>query len=64
MSFKEKIRLRLKLLFSSNSIKINDKDALISTMKDIEEIVSLREKLDYLATHDMLYRHSKQKIFS
>lgn len=61
--FQRKDKTKIKTLFSSNSIKINDKDALISTMKDIEEIVSLREKLDYLATHDMLTGIPNRRYF-
>jgi diguanylate cyclase (GGDEF)-like protein/PAS domain S-box-containing protein len=54
---------RVKTLFSANSIKINDKNALISTMKDITEITNLREKLDYLATHDMLTGLPNRRYF-
>jgi PAS domain S-box-containing protein len=55
---------RVKTLFSANRIKINDKNALISTMKDITEITNLREKLDYLATHDMLTGIPNRRYFS
>ncbi|MFA5154261.1 MAG: GGDEF domain-containing protein, partial [Clostridia bacterium] len=44
-------------------IKINDKNAIISTMKDITEITNLREKLDYLATHDMLTGIPNRRYF-
>ena len=54
---------RVKTLFSANRIKINDKNALISTMKDITEITNLREKLDYLATHDMLTGIPNRRYF-
>lgn len=54
---------RVKTLFSANKIKINDKDALISTMKDITEITNLQEELDYLATHDMLTGLPNRRCF-
>jgi diguanylate cyclase (GGDEF)-like protein/PAS domain S-box-containing protein len=54
VKFKSRSGKILPVLFSASIVKLNGKDHLIATMKDISEIHRLKIELEDLASHDML----------
>jgi len=54
LKFRSKSGKIVPVLFSAAIIKLNGKDFIVSTMKDISEISRLKSELEELASHDML----------
>jgi diguanylate cyclase (GGDEF)-like protein/PAS domain S-box-containing protein len=54
LEFRSKSGLIFPVLFSTSIVKLNGKDYIVSTMKDISEIYRLKNELVELASHDML----------
>jgi diguanylate cyclase (GGDEF)-like protein/PAS domain S-box-containing protein len=54
LTFRSKSGKVVPVLFSASIVKLNGKEYIVSTMKDISEIDRLKKELEELASHDML----------
>jgi diguanylate cyclase (GGDEF)-like protein/PAS domain S-box-containing protein len=54
LKFRSKSGKVFPALFSASIVQLNEKEYIVSTMKDISEIYRLKNELEELASHDML----------
>lgn len=54
LKFRSKSGKIFPVLFSASLVRLNGKEYIVSTMKDISEIYRLKNELEELASHDML----------